>query len=142
RITGNIVFPGFTAPKLVWVKRHEPEVFAATAKVLLPKDYLRLWLTGEHISEMSDSAGTGWLDVERRTWSEELLAATDLTVSHMPSLVEGTEPAGMLRRELAERWGIGGNVVIAGGAGDNAASACGAGTVKPGSAFISLGTSG
>lgn len=141
-IMGNIVFPGFTAPKLVWVKRHEPDVFAATAKVLLPKDYLRLWLTGEHISEMSDAAGTGWLDVEGRTWSEELLSATGLTRDHMPSLVEGTAPGGVLRQELAQRWGMTGDVVVAGGAGDNAASACGAGTVKPGSAFVSLGTSG
>lgn len=142
KITGNIVFPGFTAPKLVWVKRHEPEVFASTARVLLPKDYLRLWLTGERISDMSDSAGTGWLNVAERGWSNELLEATGLTVEHMPSLVEGTEQAGTLRRELAERWGMSETVVVAGGAGDNAASACGAGTVKPGSAFISLGTSG
>ncbi|RUW08698.1 xylulokinase, partial [Mesorhizobium sp. M1A.F.Ca.IN.022.05.2.1] len=76
KLTGNIVFPGFTAPKLVWVKDNEPSVFAAVAKVLLPKDYLRLWLTGEHISEMSDSAGTSWLDVGKRQWSSELLAAT------------------------------------------------------------------
>ncbi|MDY6962124.1 MAG: FGGY family carbohydrate kinase, partial [Pseudomonadota bacterium] len=78
-ITGNIVFPGFTAPKLVWVKNNEPEIFANVAKVLLPKDYLRLWLTGEHISEMSDSAGTSWLDTGARKWSAELLAATDLS---------------------------------------------------------------
>jgi xylulokinase len=142
RITGNIVFPGFTAPKLAWVKKNEPEVFAATAKVLLPKDYLRLWLTGEHISEMSDAAGTAWLDVENRRWAPELLAATDLDESHMPRLVEGTERGGTLRQELAARWGMGADVTIAGGAGDNAASACGAGTVKPGSAFVSLGTSG
>src|SRR4029453_14051734 len=78
KLTGNIVFPGFTAPKLAWVKKHEPEVFGAVAKVLLPKDYLRLWLAGEYISEMSDSAGTAWLDVERRAWSPKLLAATAL----------------------------------------------------------------
>jgi xylulokinase len=141
-ITGNIVFPGFTAPKLVWVKRHEPEIFERTAKVLLPKDYLRLWLTAEHVSEMSDAAGTAWLDVSQRDWSEDLLLATDLELSHMPRLVEGTDPSGTLRAELAGRWGMKASVVIAGGAGDNAASACGAGTVTPGSAFISLGTSG
>ena len=94
KITGNIVFPGFTAPKLAWVKAHERQVFAATRKVLLPKDYLRLWLTGEYISEMSDSAGTSWLDVAARKWSAELLAAADLDEGHMPSLVEGTEPGG------------------------------------------------
>lgn len=140
-ITGNIVFPGFTAPKLLWVKKNEPEVSAKIAKVLLPKDYLRLWLTGQHISEMSDSAGTSWLDVKRRAWSDELLEATDLTEKQMPVLVEGTEQAGRLRRELATEWGMG-EVVVAGGAGDNAASACGMGTVKPGEAFVSIGTSG
>jgi xylulokinase len=142
RITGNIVFPGFTAPKLAWVKKNEPEIFAKVAKVLLPKDFLRLWLTGEHISEMSDSAGTAWLDVASRRWSPELLAATDLDEKHMPSLVEGTAQAGVLRAELAGKWGMGSKVVVAGGAGDNAASACGMGTVRPGHAFVSLGTSG
>lgn len=141
-ITGNIVFPGFTAPKLAWVKANEPKVFAATRKVLLPKDYLRLWLTGEYASEMSDAAGTAWLDMAGRRWSTELLAATDLDEAHMPALVEGTQAGGILRGPLAARWGMSGNVVVAGGAGDNAASACGMGTVRPGDAFVSLGTSG
>ncbi|HEX5935547.1 MAG TPA: xylulokinase [Pseudorhizobium sp.] len=142
RITGNIVFPGFTAPKLAWVKNNEPDIFARVAKVLLPKDYLRLWLTGEHISEMSDSAGTSWLDTGARRWSAELLAATELSEEQMPSLVEGTEQGGRLRGELASAWGMGEGVVVAGGAGDNAASACGMGTVGEGNAFVSLGTSG
>jgi len=141
-LTGNIVFPGFTAPKLAWVKNNEPDTFAKVRKVLLPKDYLRLWLSGEHISEMSDSAGTSWLDTGKRTWSPELLAATGLDESHMPRLLEGTDKAGALRGELATRWGMGSGVVIAGGAGDNAASACGMGTVSEGHAFVSLGTSG
>jgi xylulokinase len=141
-LTGNIVFPGFTAPKLVWVAKHEPEIFAKVAKVLLPKDFLRLWLTGEHISEMSDSAGTSWLDTGKRKWSSELLAATNLDEKHMPSLIEGTEQGGKLRGELSSKWGIAGDVVVAGGAGDNAASACGMGTVSHGAAFVSLGTSG
>lgn len=141
-ITGNIVFPGFTAPKLAWVKANEPELFSRVAKVLLPKDFLRLWLTGEHVSEMSDSAGTSWLDVANRRWSPELLAATDLGEEHMPSLVEGTAPGGTLRPDLASAWGLPGDVVVAGGAGDNAASACGMGTVGHGHAFVSLGTSG
>ncbi len=141
KLTGNIVFPGFTAPKLAWVAKNEPEIFAKVAKVLLPKDYLRLWLTGEYISEMSDSAGTSWLDTGARKWSAELLAATGLDESHMPSLVEGTEQAGKLRGELASAWGMS-DVVVAGGAGDNAASACGMGTVSEGAAFVSLGTSG
>jgi xylulokinase len=141
-ITGNIVFPGFTAPKLVWVKNNEPALFDKVAKVLLPKDYLRLWLTGEHISEMSDSAGTSWLDVAQRRWSVELLSATGLDEAQMPALVEGTQKAGGLRAALAEQWGMSSGIPVAGGAGDNAASACGMGTVGKGNAFVSLGTSG
>jgi xylulokinase len=142
KLTGNIVFPGFTAPKLAWVAKNEPEIFAKVAKVLLPKDYLRLWLTGEHISEMSDSAGTSWLDTGKRAWSSELLAATNLDEKQMPRLVEGTEQGGKLRAVLASAWGISSDVIVAGGAGDNAASACGMGTVSDGAAFVSLGTSG
>lgn len=141
-LTGNIVFPGFTAPKLVWVKNNEPDIFANVRKVLLPKDYLRLWLSGEHISEMSDSAGTSWFDTGKRKWSSELLDATGLDENQMPRLVEGTDRAGTLRSELASKWGMGSDVVISGGAGDNAASACGMGTVGEGHAFVSLGTSG
>jgi len=141
-ITGNIVFPGFTAPKLVWVKNNEPDLFARVRKVLLPKDFLRLWLAGEHVSEMSDSAGTSWLDVAQRRWSPELLAATDLSIDHMPALVEGSHRAGALRSGLAAQWGMTPGIPIAGGAGDNAASACGMGIVGKGHAFVSLGTSG
>jgi len=141
-ITGNIVFPGFTAPKLVWVAKNEPEIFARIRKVLLPKDYLRLWLTGEYASDMSDSAGTSWLDTGARRWSRELLDKTGLDESKMPRLAEGTHATGRLRAELAAEWGVAGQPVVAGGAGDNAASACGMGTVKPGHAFVSLGTSG
>ena len=141
-ITGNIVFPGFTAPKLVWVAKNEPEIFARIRKVLLPKDYLRLWLTGEYVSDMSDSAGTSWLDTGARRWSRELLDKTGLDESQMPRLAEGTDATGRLRAELAAEWGVAGQPVVAGGAGDNAASACGMGTVKPGHAFVSLGTSG
>lgn len=141
-LTGNIVFPGFTAPKLAWVRENEPEIFARVRWVLLPKDYLRLWLTGEHMSEMSDSAGTSWLDTGKRKWSTSLLAATHLEERQMPELVEGTDAAGTVRPELANRWGMGSGVLVAGGAGDNAASACGMGTVGEGQAFVSLGTSG
>ena len=141
-VTGNIVFPGFTAPKLSWVRDSEPEIFAQVARVLLPKDYLRLWLTGEAVSDMSDSAGTSWLDTGARDWSEPLLAATGLGREHMPDLVEGSAPSGELRAEVATRYGLPTGVVVAGGAGDNAASAIGMGVVKGGSAFVSLGTSG
>ncbi|WP_316978506.1 xylulokinase [Shumkonia mesophila] len=142
RITGNLAMPGFTAPKLLWVAGHEPDVFKRVAKVLLPKDYLRLRLTGEHVSEMSDAAGTLWLDVAGRAWSEAMLAATGLSRDHMPRLVEGSQPGGTLKPELAADWGMGAGVVVAGGAGDNAAGAVGVGTVAPGRAFLSLGTSG
>lgn len=142
RLTGNIVFPGFTAPKLVWVRGHEPEVWEKVAKVLLPKDYLRLWLTGEHVSEMSDAAGTAWLDTGRRDWSDELLRATGLSRDQMPRLVEGSAVSGTLRVELSSRWGLPAGVVVAGGAGDNAAAGVGVGVVKAGQAFVSLGTSG
>jgi xylulokinase len=140
-ITGNIMMPGFTAPKLLWVARHEPDVFRRTAHVLLPKDYVRLCLTGEHVSDMSDAAGTGWLDVGRREWSDAMLAATDLGRSHMPRLVEGSSPSASLTAEAAEELGVP-RVIVAGGGGDNAASAVGLGVVRPGQAFLSLGTSG
>lgn len=143
RITGNLAMPGFTAPKLLWVAAHEPEVFARTAKVLLPKDYLRYRLSGEYVAETSDASGTLWLDVARRRWSEEMLAATGLGPEHMPRLVEGSEPSAGLSPALARRWSMSpGEVVIAGGAGDNAAGAAGIGAVAPGRAFLSLGTSG
>ncbi|MGA0613126.1 xylulokinase [Paracoccus sp. KR1-242] len=142
RLSGNIVFPGFTAPKLVWMARHEPDLFARVACVLLPKDYLRLWLTGERVSEMSDASGTSWLDVAGRDWSGALLSASGMSRAQMPALVEGSEVSGVLRRELAAEWGITGSVVVAGGAGDNAATAIGAGTVAKGQGFVSLGTSG
>jgi xylulokinase len=93
-ICGNIMMPGFTAPKLLWVSRHEPQVFARTARVLLPKDYVRLQLTGAAVSDMSDASGTGWLDVARRDWSDAMLAATGLDRTHMPQLVEGSAASG------------------------------------------------
>ena len=142
RVSGNIVFPGFTAPKLDWVRSHEPAIWGRMAKVLLPKDYLRLWLTGEHVAEMSDAAGTSWLDTGARDWSDDLLAVTGLTRDHMPRLVEGSAVSGQLRAALAARWGLPADVVVAGGGGDNAASGVGVGVVKAGDAFVSLGTSG
>lgn len=141
-IAGNLAMPGFTAPKLLWVRKHESDLFARTDGVLLPKDWLRLMLTGERVSEMSDAAGTLWLDVARRRWSPELLAATGLSEAQMPRLVEGSEPSGTLQPELAAHWGLGPNVMVAGGGGDNAASAVGIGAVRPGEGFVSLGTSG
>jgi len=141
-ITGNLAMPGFTAPKLIWVARHEPGIFAKVAKVLLPKDYLRLRMTGEAVSDMSDAAGTLWLDVAARDWSDAMLAATGLSRDHMPRLVEGSRPSGILRPDVADDWGLPAGVPVAGGAGDNAAAAAGVGAVAPGRAFLSLGTSG
>lgn len=141
-LSGNIVFAGFTAPKTVWVKNNEPKNFAKLAKVLLPKDYLRLLLIGDHVAEMSDAAGTSWLDVAKRDWSDDLLNACDLDRSHMPRLVEGSQSSGTLLDALAQDWGLPKGVVVAGGGGDNAASAIGAGVVSKGDAFVSLGTSG
>lgn len=140
-ITGNIMMPGFTAPKLAWVRRHEPDVFSAVRSVLLPKDYVRLALTGDKASDMSDSAGTLWLDVARRAWSEPMLAATGLDQSHMPRLHEGPEQTGLLRAEIARAWGTDAVPVVA-GAGDNAAGALGVGVIGDGQGMLSLGTSG
>jgi xylulokinase len=140
-ITGNIMMPGFTAPKLLWVARHEPDVFRRTASVLLPKDFVRLRLTGEKVSDMSDAAGTGWLDVGRRQWSTAMLAATDLGPAQMPRLVEGSSASGTLTAAAADALGLP-RVIVAGGGGDNAASAVGLGVIRAGEAFLSLGTSG
>jgi xylulokinase len=142
QISGNLAMPGFTAPKLAWVREHEPAVFDQVARVLLPKDWLRLKLTGETVSDLSDAAGTLWLDVAQRDWSEPLLAATGLTRQHMPRLVEGSDVSGHLLPALCQRWGLPARVPVAGGAGDNAASAVGMGVVEPGQGFVSLGTSG
>lgn len=142
QLAGNIAMPGFTAPKIAWVRKHEPEVYSRIAKVLLPKAYVRLLMMGDHVEDMSDASGTLWLDVAKRDWSDELLAVTGLNRSHMPRLVEGSAPAGELKPELARRWGMTGKVVVAGGAGDNAAAAAGIGAIRPGEGFVSLGTSG
>ena len=142
QLTGNLAMPGFTAPKLAWVRQHEPEIFARVARVLLPKDWLRLQLTGEAASDMSDASGTLWLDVGRRQWSPAMLAATGLSEAQMPRLVEGSAPAGRLLPALAARWGLPAGIPVAGGGGDNAASAVGIGAVRPGQGFVSLGTSG
>lgn len=140
-VGANIVMPGFTAPKLAWVRSHEPQLFEAVRTVLLPKDYVRLRLTGEKASDMSDAAGTLWLDVAKRDWSDALLAATGLSREHMPRLVEGTDVAGTLLPDVASLFGMG-EVPVAGGASDNAGGAAGVGVVKDGQGLLSLGTSG
>ena len=142
QVTGNIAMPGFTAPKLLWVRKHEPDVFARVHTVLLPKAYIRYRLTGETIEDMSDASGSGWLDVGARDWSGAALAATGLSRDAMPRLVEGNAPAGVLDAALAARWHMVRQPVLAGGAGDNAAGAVGLSAIRPGDAFVSLGTSG
>jgi xylulokinase len=141
-VTGNLAMPGFTAPKLLWIREHEPALFERIDKVLLPKAYVRLQLCGEAVEDMSDASGTLWLDVGRRCWSRDALSACGLTVDHMPRLVEGSDLAGRLRPALARRWGMATPPLIAGGAGDNAAGAVAVGAVQPGEGFVSLGTSG
>ena len=141
-ITGNIVMPGFTAPKLLWLKQHKPELFDKIAKVLLPKDYLRLLLSGDYASDMSDSAGTLWLNTASRTWDETMLSACSLKVSQMPELYEGSDITGQVKPELTQQWGLSANVPIIAGGGDNAAGAVGVGLIHPGQGMLSLGTSG
>ena len=140
-ITGNIAMPGFTAPKLLWLRRHEQDVFAKISSVLLPKDYVRLRLTGEKATDVSDASGTLWLDVAKRAWSPAMLDACGLTEAQVPSLHEGCEATGRLRADIAAAWGME-RVPVAAGGGDNAAGAVGVGAVDDGDAFLSLGTSG
>lgn len=141
-LSGNIVFPGFTAPKCMWVAAHEPQVFAQIDKVLLPKDYLSFWLTGQAVSEMSDAAGTSWLDVGARDWSEVLLNASGMRRDQMPALIEGSQIAGTVRDDRSAKLGLPKGVQVVGGGADNAAAACGVGALHEGQGFVSLGTSG
>lgn len=141
KITGNLVMSGFTAPKLQWVAEHEPEIFQRIAHVLLPKDFLRWKMSGNFASDMSDSAGTLWLDMQKRDWSDVLLNATGLTRRQMPTLFEGNQITGYLLADIAKKWQMKQVPIIAGG-GDNAAGAIGVGVYQPGQAMLSLGTSG
>ncbi|WP_233862994.1 xylulokinase [Paraburkholderia adhaesiva] len=140
-IAGNLAMPGFTAPKLLWVRKHEPDVFARIAHVLLPKDYLRYLLTGVFATDASDASGTLWLDIAKRDYDDALLAACGLAREQMPAVFEGNQITGTLRPELAREFGLREIPVVAGG-GDNAAGAVGVGIVRPGDAMLSLGTSG
>ena len=142
RITANRAMAGFTAPKLMWVAEHEPQLFARVAKVLLPKDWLLHKLAGVLSSDCSDAAGTLWLDVAARRWSEAMLQASGLSQRHMPDLHEGSELIGGLLPEWCARWGLPKGVGVAAGAGDNAGGAVGVGITRPGDGFVSLGTSG
>ena len=141
-ITGNIIFPGFTAPKLLWMQENKPELFANIAKVLLPASYLGYYLTGDYFMDMSDAAGTSWLDVRNRCWSDYALNATNMRSEQMPTLFEGSQVASRVSKFIADELGIPNGVSIVAGAGDNAAAACGVGIMQEGQGFVSLGTSG
>lgn len=140
-IAGVPAMPGFTAPKLLWVERHEPDVFARTRSILLPKDSVRLRMTGEKITDASDAAGTLWLDQRTRAWSPILVEASGCQLSQMPRVVEGCDVGGHLLADVAREWGLRAGIPIAGGAGDAAAGAVGIGAIGEGDAFVSLGTS-
>ena len=142
RRVGRKPTPGVTASKVMWLRRHEPETYRAIRKILLPKDYVRLKLSGEKATDLADASGTMWIDLSARNWSDRMLEASGLNRTHMPQLVEGTEVSGRLRTELAQRWGMGLRPVIAGGGGDNACGACGTGVIEDGDGTVSLGTSG
>lgn len=141
-ITGNRAMAGFTAPKLLWVAEHEPELFDRVARVLLPKDWLVFALTGQASTDCSDAAGTLWLDLARRDWSARMLAACNLDRAQMPAVHEGPDVVGTLRAKRSAAWGLAADVRVVAGAGDNAAGAIGVGAVRPGDGFVSLGTSG
>jgi xylulokinase len=140
-IAGVVAMPGFTAPKLLWLKRHEPESFARIRTVFAAKDYIRLRLTGEFATDMADAAGTLMLDEAARAWSPRLVAASGIDEDVLPKVLEGPAWSGMLRPEVLAEWGIGHQVVVAAGAGDVAAGAIGIGAINDGDQFVSLGTS-
>ena len=141
-LTANIAFAGFTAPKILWMRRHEPELFARIRKIMLPKDYINYVLTGVHSCDYSDASGMLLLDVQHRCWSQEMLDICGVTEAQMPQLFESFETIGTLKPEMAEQLGLPATVKVVAGAGDNAAAAVGTGTVGEGACNISLGTSG
>lgn len=139
--TGNMAFAGFTAPKLLWLSKNEEQNFARTAKIMLPKDYLAYKLTGRFATDYSDASGTLLLDVKNRRWSSEMCDICGISAGQLPQLFESYQPVGFVKREICERFGWG-KVVVAAGAGDNAAAAVGTGCVNAGDCNVSLGTSG
>ena len=142
KYTANIAFTGFTAPKILWVKKNEPENFAKITKIMLPKDYLAYCLSGSFCSDYSDASGMLLMDVEHKCWSKEMMDICGVTEEQLPKLYESYEVVGSLKPEVAAELGLSENVKIIAGAGDNAAAAVGTGTVGNGRCNISLGTSG
>lgn len=141
-LTGNRALTGFTAPKIVWVRDHEPEIFARAAHILLPKDYIRLMLTGEYVMDMSDAAGTSLLDVANRRWSEAVIDALAIPAAWLPALAEGPAITGAVTAEAAALTGLKAGTPVVGGGGDQAAGAVGMGAVTPGVIGLTVGTSG
>ena len=141
-MTANIAFAGFTAPKILWVWENEPENFARIAKIMLPKDYVNYILTGVHACDYSDASGMLLLDVEHKCWSRQMLEIVGVTEKQMPKLFESYHCIGTVKPDVAKLLGLGEHVVVAAGAGDNAAAAVGTGVVGEGGCNISLGTSG
>ena len=142
RLTANIAFAGFTAPKLLWMKANEPALFAKIDKIMLPKDYINYILTGVHCTDYSDASGMLLLDVEHKCWSREMLELCGVTEAQMPKLFESYEAVGTLKPDMAKALGLPESVIVCAGAGDNAAAAVGTGTVGEGACNLSLGTSG
>ena len=140
--TANIAFAGFTAPKILWVKANEPENFRRICKIMLPKDYLAYRLSGTFCTDLSDASGMLLLDVKNRCWSKEMCDICGITMDQLPKLFESYEKVGVVKPEIAGGLGLPGDVIVAAGAGDNAAAAVGTGTVGNGRCNISLGTSG
>lgn len=140
--TGNIAFAGFTAPKLLWMKKHEPEKFNAISRIMLPKDYLVYMMTGAFTTDVSDASGMLLLDVKNRSWSEEMLKICGISREMLPVVRESYDISGYMNTEIADLLGLTGKIPVAAGAGDNAAAAIGTGTVENGSCNISIGTSG
>lgn len=142
QITGNVALTGFTAPKILWVKENEPEVYAKAKHVLLPKDYIRYKLTGEYAMDKADGAGTVLFDLQSRDWSDEVLAALEIPRTWMPRTFEGTEFTGHITEEAAQLTGLKVETPVAAGGGDQAAGAVGVGAVEPGIVGLTVGTSG
>lgn len=142
RLAANIAFAGFTAPKILWMRKNEPEKYARIAKIMLPKDYINYMLTGVHSCDYSDASGMLLMDVKNKCWSEEMLEICGITKDQMPKLYESYEVIGTIKPEVAKTLGLREDVKVVAGAGDNAAAAVGTGTVGDGACNISLGTSG
>jgi len=141
-INANPALTGFTAPKILWVRENEPDIYNKCRCILLPKDYVRYMLTGNKAMEISDASGTNLLDIKNRVWSDEILEKLDIDKALMPKIIESSDVAGYITAEVAAKTGLREGTIVAGGAGDNAAAALGTGVCKEGDAFVTLGTSG